>query len=208
MRCASRSRSRRIANSAARRCRAIVALCACVAGASPAAADPETYRVEPQLSSLEFVVTHLGLIRQHGRFGRTEGTIVIDAEQHSGQIELSIDASTIDTGWELRDAWLRGEDMFDVGRFPLMRFRSTHLAFDQDRLVRVTGVLTLHGVTHPITLRIDRLQCANDGDTGRRGCEATATSSIRRSQFGLNYALGWVGDEVDLSFQVAAIRAP
>jgi polyisoprenoid-binding protein YceI len=191
--------------SAARFAGLLLGLCAPFAAA---VGEPESYRVEPQLSSLDFVVTHLGLIRQHGRFGKTEGVIVIDSEQHSGQIELSIDASTIDTGWELRDAWLRGEDMFDVARYPVMHFRSTHLAFAQDRLVGVTGLLTLHGATHPITLRIDRLQCANDADTGRRGCEAIATSTIHRSQFGLTYALGWVGDDVDLSFQVAAIRAP
>jgi polyisoprenoid-binding protein YceI len=175
-----------------------------VAGASAA---PDTYRVDPELSSTEFAVSHLGLSTQHGHFGRMEGTIVIDPEGHSGAVDFVVDATTVDTGWGPRDAWLRGEDMFDVAHYPVMRFRSTQLVFNQDRLIGISGLLTLRDVTRPVILKIERMQCGSDPDDGREGCGAGAVSKIKRSEFGLTYALGLVGDDIDLWFQVTAFRA-
>ncbi len=169
-------------------------------------AAPESYRVEAQMSSTEFAVTHLGLSRQRGRFGRTEGSILIDPQEHSGTIDLVVDARSIDTGWAVRDAWLRGEDMFDVARFPVVHFESTQLVFNQERLIGIAGQLTLHGVTRPVVLKIERMQCGVIPDSGREGCGAGASASIRRSDFGLTYGLGLVGDEIDLTFQVVAYR--
>ena len=169
-------------------------------------AAPESYRVEAQMSSTEFAVTHLGLSRQRGRFGRTEGSILIDPQEHSGTIDLVVDATSIDTGWAVRDAWLRGEDMFDVARFPVVRFESTQLVFNQERLIGISGLLTLHGVTRPVVLKIERMQCGVIPDSGREGCGAGASASIKRSDFGLNYALGLIGDDIDLNFQVVAYR--
>ena len=169
-------------------------------------AAPESYRVEAQMSSTEFAVTHLGLSRQRGRFGRTEGSILIDPQEHSGTIDLVVDATSIDTGWAVRDAWLRGEDMFDVARFPVVRFESTQLVFNQERLIGISGLLTLHGVTRPVVLKIERMQCGVIPDSGREGCGAGASASIKRSDFGLTYALGLIGDDIDLNFQVVAYR--
>lgn len=179
-----------------------------LASGGAALAGPETYRVDPELSSTEFAVGHLGLSTQHGRFGRMEGTIAIDAEEHTGAVDFVVDATTVDTGWRARDAWLRGADMFDVARFPVIRFHSTQLVFNQDRLIGVSGLLTLRNVTRPVDLKIERLQCGRDPDGGREGCGAGAVSTIKRSDFGLTYALGLVGDDIDLSFQVTAFRAP
>ena len=169
-------------------------------------AAPESYRVEAQMSSTEFAVTHLGLSRQYGRFGRTEGSILIDPQEHSGAIDLVVDARSVDTGWSVRDAWLRGEDMFDVAHFPVMHFESTQLVFNQERLIGISGLLTLHGVTRPVVLKIERMQCGVIPDSGREGCGAGASASIKRSDFGLTYALGLIGDDIDLNFQVVAYR--
>jgi polyisoprenoid-binding protein YceI len=173
---------------------------------SSAVAAPDTYRIDTELSSTEFSVSHLGLFKQRGRFGRTEGTIVLDSKEHSGAIDLVVDATSVDTGWGVRDAWLRGENMFDVAHFPVMRFQSTQLVFNGDRLIGISGLLTLHGVTRPVALKIERIECGPESDGGREGCGAGAVSSIKRSEFGLTYALGLVGDEIDLSFQVTAFR--
>lgn len=173
-----------------------------------AAAAPDTYRVDPELSSTEFAVGHLGLLTQRGHFGRMEGTIVIDSEGHTGNIDFTIDATTVDTGWAARDAWLRGQDMFDVARFPMMRFQSTQLVFNQERLIGIAGMLTLRDVTRPVILKIDRMQCGRDPDGERVGCGAGAVSTIKRSEFGLTYALGMVGDDINLSFRVTAFRVP
>jgi polyisoprenoid-binding protein YceI len=176
------------------------------AHAAGAGATPNVYRIEADLSSTEFAVTHLGLSKQHGRFGRTEGTIVLDPEDHAGSIDLVIDARSVDTGWTVRDAWLRGEDMFDVAHYPVMRFHSTQLVFDQSQLIGIMGLLTLRDVTRPVVLTIERMQCGRVPDGGREGCGAGAVSTIKRSDFGMNYAMGLVGDKIDLSFRVTAFR--
>jgi polyisoprenoid-binding protein YceI len=184
----------------------LVAALAALAHGAAATAAPDTYRVDPELSSTEFAVSHLGVFTQRGHFGRMEGTIVIDPEGHTGAIDFVVDATTVDTGWGVRDVWLRGEDMFDVAHYPVMRFRSTQLVFNQDRLIGISGLLTLRDVTRPVILKIDRLQCGSDVDRGRDECGAGAESRIKRSEFGLTYALGLIGDDIDLSFQVTAFR--
>ena len=187
--------------------RAAVAAGLLVAGVAEVAAAPEIFQVEAEASSAEFSVSHFGVFKQRGRFGGTQGTIVLDAEQRSGSVELVIVATSIDTGWHARDEWLRGEEMFDVAHYPVVQFRSTKLVFDEARLTAIAGLLTLHGVTRPIVLKVERMECGSE--TGvHEGCDASAVSTIRRSQFGMDYALGLVSDEVELSLQVSTHRRP
>ncbi|HEX3633186.1 MAG TPA: YceI family protein [Casimicrobiaceae bacterium] len=184
---------------------ALAALLAIVHRAG-AAETLSIYRVDPDLTNAEFAVSHLGLSIQRGHFGRTRGTIAIDSGAHTGRIDFIVDASSIDTGWAARDAFLRGEDMFDTARYPVMRFRSTRLAFDSARLVGVSGELTMHNVTRPVELHVVRLECGKDPESGRDGCGAEVDTTIKRSDFGMNYALGIVGDDIGLSFQVTAFK--
>lgn len=176
--------------------------------AAGAALAPEVYRVDPELTNAQFAVSHMGLSLQRGHFGRTRGTIVLDPEAHTGRIDFVVDASSIDTGWTARDAFLRGEDMFDTRHYPVVRFRSTQLSFDSARLIGVAGELTMHNVTRAVELHVARLDCGKDPDSGREGCGAEVDTVIRRSDFGMNYALGMVGDDIGLSFQVTAFRVP
>ena len=175
-------------------------------GLAEAAETVAIYRVDPDLTSAQFAVSHLGLSLQRGHFGRTRGTIVLDPEAHAGRIDFIVDASSIDTGWAARDAFLRGEDMFDTAHYPVVRFRSTRLAFDSARLVAVSGELTMHNVTRPVELHVARLDCGRDQESGRDGCGAEVETTIKRSEFGMRYALGIVGDDIGLSFQVTAFR--
>jgi polyisoprenoid-binding protein YceI len=176
------------------------------AQAGKAAEAAAIYRVDPDLTSAQFAVSHLGMSMQRGHFGRTRGTIALDPEAHTGRIDFIVDTSSIDTGWAARDAFLRGEDMFDTARYPVVRFRSTRLAFDSAQLVGVSGELTMHDVTRPVELHVTRLDCGTDPESGRDGCGAEVDTTIKRSDFGMRYALGIVGDDVELSFQVTAFR--
>lgn len=177
------------------------------AGAAAGVA-PEVYRVDPELTNAQFAVSHMGMSLQRGHFGRTRGTIVLDPEAHTGRIDFVVDASSVDTGWAARDAFLRGEDMFDTAHYPVVRFRSTRLTFESARLIAVAGELTMHNVTRPVDLHVARLDCGKDPDSGREGCGAEVDTVIKRSDFGMNYALGMVGDDIGLSFQVTAFRVP
>jgi len=210
--CASPFRSRRIANSTTARGFTLAVIVACLAitvvtEASAAGAGQQTYRIEPELTSAEFAVSHLGLSKQRGHFARTRGTIVLDPQAHDGRIDLVIDATSVDTGWPARDEFLKGEDMFDTARFPVVTFRSTQLTFDDSRLVAVAGELTMHNVTRTVVLSVGRIDCGRTPDD-REGCGADVATTIKRSEFGMSYALGLVGDEIDLSFQVTAFRVP
>ncbi|HEX5863733.1 MAG TPA: YceI family protein [Casimicrobiaceae bacterium] len=184
---------------------AIAALLA-FGGAPAVAAAPVVYRIEPESTYAEFAVSHLGLFRQRGHFGLTRGTIVLDPEKHSGSIDFTVDVASIDTGWNLRDEFLRGENMFDAARYPVVRFHSTQLVFDRERLIGVAGDLTLRDVTRPVALKVERLECGREPEGGREGCGAGVATSFKRSEFGMNYALALVGDDIDLSFQVTAFR--
>ncbi|HKW79639.1 MAG TPA: YceI family protein [Casimicrobiaceae bacterium] len=176
--------------------------------AAGAAAAREVYRVDPELTSVVFAVSHNGLSTQRGQFGRTRGTIVLDPQAHSGRIDFVVDAASVDTGWPPRDAFIRGEDMFDSAHYPVVRFRSTSLAYDGDRLIAVAGELTMHSVTRPVELHVVSLDCGKEPDSGREGCGAEVETQIKRSDFGMTYALGIVGDDVGLQFQVTAFRVP
>jgi polyisoprenoid-binding protein YceI len=198
-----RCKSRAIRNS-------LGALALTTAVAAPfAGADPVTYRIDPEFTSTAFSVGQLGgLSEQRGHFGRTVGLIVIDPDWHTGSIEMEVDATSVDTGWGLRDAFLKGEDMFDTERYPRVRFRSTQLTFNGARLIGIAGELSMHNVTRLIELKIVRLDCGSIAVDGRDGCGGEAVTSLRRSDFGMTYALGLIADQIDLSFQVTAFRVP
>jgi polyisoprenoid-binding protein YceI len=164
-----------------------------------------TFRVAPEQTSVSFEVANLGIASQ-GRFDLTSGKIVIDPERRTGSVEFVVDASSIDTGWNLRDAFLKSDLMFDVERYPSIRFHSTRLAYDGERLVAVEGEITMHGVTRPVRFDVTRIECGTDSGIGRNSCDATVTGRISRSAFGMSFAIPLVGDEVALDFSVKAIR--
>lgn len=180
-------------------------LCA-VAAAAPARADTVDYRVDPALTTVEFSVVHLGFLRAQGRFAEVSGRIALDAAAGTGRVELDVGAATVATGWALRDAFLRGERMFDAERHPHVRFRSTRLAFADGRLARVDGDLTLRGVTRPVSLAVAALACSAGRHAGRDGCDAEATGTIRRSEFAMDFAWPLIDDAVELRFAIGATR--
>ena len=175
--------------------------------ASPAArADAGTLLVDSGLTRARFAVEYLGMATAHGRFGRTSGTIYVDAQQKVERIDLAIDTESVDMGWDLRDAFVRSEVMFDAQRFPQLRFRSTHVSYEGARLVGVEGDLTLRGVTRPVRLDVARVECAIRPDDGREACGATVTGRISRRAFGMDFAYPLIGDEVALEFELTAFR--
>lgn len=211
MKSRSRSRSRRIASDrASHTARALLALAAgaAVVYGAGATAGPEVFRIDPALTRAEFGVNHFWVTKLRGSFGRAEGTVVLDADEHAGSIDFSVDASSVETGWSVRDHFIRGENMFDAARYPKVRFRSTQLIFDGVGLIGAAGELTLRNTTRPIALKIERMDCGPEADTGQESCRVAVISSIKRSEFGMKFALPFVGDDIDLSFHLTAHRVP
>lgn len=186
-----------------RRLAACVALLAGLAAAG-AGAQPVHYRLDPAPTRIEFSIVHLGVLRAHGQFTQAIGSIVYDAAAQAGRIELDVAGASISTGWTLRDAFIRGESMFNVERHPVVRFRSTHLVFAGGRLAEVEGEVTLRGVTRPVTLAVTHVDCAGEGPRAR--CIAEADGSLRRRDFGMDFAWPLIGDDVALRFAIVAVR--
>src|SRR5215470_16305916 len=113
---------------------------ATLAAIVPAAArSGDIYRVDPERTSVGFEVSQLGLFTQGGRFGNAHGRIIYDVDTESGSVDLTVETATVDTGWELRDRFVRGEEMLDAAHHPKLEFRSTGMTFAGHKLVAVDG---------------------------------------------------------------------
>ena len=184
-------------------CAGLVGLAAVV----PAAANAQVYRIAADRTTAGFTVSHLGILRQEGQFHRVSGTILLDpARAEGGSIDVAIDLSSVDTGWKLRDDFIRGEDMFDVARYPVMQFRSTHLDYRGRQIVAADGNVTLHGITKPMRLLVQRLECHMNSNDGRESCDAIVSGWLSRREFGMDYAYPFVGDVVTFDFAITAFR--
>jgi polyisoprenoid-binding protein YceI len=184
--------------------------------ASEQAARTTTWTIDPTHTLVEFSARHMMITTVKGRFGDVAGTIIIDdATPDASRVEITIDASSIDTRTEQRDAHLRSADFLDVENYPSVTFRSTAIrgsyAQAGDRF-ELEGELTIRGVTKPVVLDVTFEGTGRDPWGGERA-SFTATASIDRRDFGLtwNQALEagglLVSNEIRLSFDVQAVRA-
>ena len=177
-----------------------------VALTSGTAAWSASYRLDPGHTFPQFEIPHLWLFAERGQFDRAHGTLEFDAEQHTGSLEVVIEAGSLDTGNEERDATLKGPGWFDVSRYPTLSFRSQRFLFEQDRLAAIEGELTMHGVTQPMRLEVDRIKCGSNPLSSKWRCGADARGTLQRSRYGMRSSLPYIGDEVRLRIQVEAYR--
>jgi polyisoprenoid-binding protein YceI len=172
--------------------------------ALPAAAESLT--IDATHTWPRFEVNHLGFSTQIGRFNKTDGKIVIDAAAKTGSIDIKIDTASIDMGMEKWDKHMMSPDFFNVEKFPVIYFKSSKLKFDGDKLVGADGDLTMLGVTKPVSLNISGYRCGNHPMTKKAMCGADVTTSIKRSDFGMGYALPAVGDDIKITIPVEAYK--
>ena len=172
------------------------------------AAAAATFRVATDQTNVGFSVSNFGIGTHEGRFDLTWGKITLDAERHAGSIDFVVDVGSVNTGWELRDTFLKSDLMFDVQRYPSIRFHSTRLDFDGSRIVAVDGEMTLHGVTRPVRFDVTKMECGAETGIGSDGCGASVSGHMSRSAFGMSFAYPLVGDEVALDFSIKAVRVP
>jgi polyisoprenoid-binding protein YceI len=155
---------------------------------APALAAADTYKIEGSHTQSGFAVKHLLISTVRGEFGKTEGTVVIDpADLTRSTVEATIDATTIDTRDAKRDEHLRNADFFDVAKFPRITFKSTKVEKAGEGTLKVTGDLTMKGVTKPVVLTVEgpSAEIKDPWGNTRRGLSATAR--INRKDFGVSY---------------------
>ncbi len=171
------------------------------------AAEPGgAYAIDPVHSSVQFFIGHLGVSELPGRFNSVSGNFTLDPSRpEKSQVSLEIPVSSLDTNHAQRDKDLLGPDFFNAKQFPAMRFVSTGVKPRGAKDYVVTGNLTLHGMTRPVTLAVQRIGAGPDPWGGyRSGYIATAT--LQRSDFGMNYMLEGISDTVKLQLNIEATR--
>jgi len=173
---------------------------------------PTTWNIDPVHTHVQFSVRHMMVSNVKGVFSKTSGTVVLDDSDFTqAQVQVSIEAASLDTREPQRDAHLRSADFLDAEKYPTLTFRSTQISPDGDGY-SMSGDLTIHGVTKPVTFAVEApTPVAKDPWGGtRRGFEATG--EINRKDFGLgwNQALETggvlVGDKIKISLEVELLQ--
>ena len=183
------------------------AMLAFVAGSALAA--PVTYQIDPSHTYPSFEADHFGGVSVwRGKFDKTSGTIVVDKEQGTGTVELTVDTSSIDFGNPKLNEHAKSAEMFDVAKYPTATYTGKISAFKDGMPTQVEGTFTLHGVTKPLTLTINSFKCVTVPLDKKEHCGADASASLNRADYGIAYGdkYGFKMD-VKLKIQVEAIRA-
>jgi len=182
----------------------LFALALVVAAASASAAD--TYSVDPNHTHATFAFQHLGFSTFHGKLPAKSGTIVLDRAQKTGTVDVQFDVKAIATGVPKFDDHLRSKDFFEADKHATASFKSNKVSFNGENPATVAGDLTIKGVTKPVTLQITGFKCGQHPMAKVAACGANATAKIKRSDFGLSYALPAVPDEIGLDIEVEAMQ--
>lgn len=171
-------------------------------------ASAQVYNVEPGHTYPSFEADHMGLSFWRGKFTKTSGKITLDrGSKTGGSVEITIDASSVDFGHAKMNEKARGEEMFNVAKFPAISYKSTALRFDGDKLVGVDGDMTMLGVTKPMALTITHFKCMIHPLLKREVCGADAHGRFDRSDYGMNIGLPRFSPEIKLAIQVEAVKA-
>jgi polyisoprenoid-binding protein YceI len=171
-----------------------------------AAAAPVTYTVDPDHTYPSFEADHMGISVWRGKMTKTSGTIVYDKSNGSGSVDITIDPDSIDFGQKQLNNWARGEQFFNTGEFPTARYMGRFDSPSNGVPTRVTGQLTLHGVTRPVNLDIAWIKCTTHPLFKREVCGADASGTFNRDEFklGAGKDYGFKMD-VNLRIQVEAL---
>ena len=171
-----------------------------------------TWKIDPSHSEADFAIKHMAISTVHGTFRGVSGNLRFDpSEITASSVEATIDVKTVNTGVDARDSHLRGPEFFDTDKFPTMTFKSTSVKKTGDGF-DVYGDLTLHGVTKPVTLRLESPGKPQTDPKGQQHAGFTATTTVNRKDFGLLYAQktsggdAMLGDDVKIELNIEAIR--
>ena len=165
----------------------------------------DTFKIDPVHSSVGFSVMHLGVTNVYGRFNDISGAVVFDKDNvANSSVELSVPIESIDTHVAKRDQHLKSPDFFDAKQFPTMTFKSTKVEGSGDTF-KVTGDFTLHGVTKSLTVDFKK-GSESKGMQGEIRGGGETRFSIKRSDFGMKFMAGALGDEVNIVLSLEGIK--
>jgi polyisoprenoid-binding protein YceI len=180
----------------------------------PAAAATSNWQVDPAHTAAQFSVRHLAISTVRGQFKNVSGTVVLDeSDVTKSKVDITIDTTTVDTGEPKRDGHLKSPDFFDVAKFPTMTFKSKKVEQAGAGKLKITGDLTIRGVTKEVVLDVDGPSAAVKDPWGNQRAAANATTKVNRQDFGVKWNATMdnggvvVGDEVSITIDVEMTKA-
>jgi len=179
----------------------------------PAGAATSDWKIDPQHSSAQFSVRHMAISTVRGAFSKVTGTILLDDNDITkSTVDVTIDASTVDTREPDRDKDLRSEKFFDVAHYPSITFKSKRVQQVATGKLKVTGDLTIHGTTKEVVLDVEGPTASVKDPWGNVRAAVTATTKVNRQDFGVKWNATLdnggvvVGDDVNITIDVEMIK--
>jgi polyisoprenoid-binding protein YceI len=178
---------------------------ACAAGGA-ALAKPVTYTMDPAHTYPSFEADHMGLSKWRGKIDRSHGTVVLDKQAQTGKIDVTMDMTTVDFGYEpLNEHVKAAANLFDTKKYPTAHYTGKLVDWKDGVPTAADGTLTWHGVTKPVNLKIDSFKCVpSPFSKGKERCGANAVAHLQRDDFGADLGKGAFNMGVTLRIQVEA----
>jgi len=186
----------------------IYALLVAFLGVASATAASTTYSVDPDHTHPSFEVDHFGgLSTWRGTFKKTSGTVELDTVAGTGTVDVLIDTTTVDFAHDKLNAHVSSPEMLDVSKYPTAEYKGKFVEFANGAPKTISGNLTLHGVTKPVTLNINSFKCIEHPMLKKQVCGADASGTFNRADFGVNYGQQYgFKQDVLLRIQVEGIK--
>ncbi len=176
--------------------------------ASPAFAEAEKYVLDSSHSQIIFSYNHIGFSTTYGMFSGFEGEIMFDAEDAAkSSVTVSMPVASMFTGWEQRDGHFMSDDFFGASGEDLVTFTSTSIEVTGDNTANITGDLAMNGMTKPVVLAATLNKIGQHPMAGKAWAGFDATTTVKRSDFGLGAFAPAVSDEVEIQISIEAMKA-
>ena len=172
----------------------------------PAAAQAsESYQLDPNHTNILWHASHFGFSSPSGRFGIKDGKLSLDDQKpENSVIDVTIDTTSLVTGIDKFNEHLKSKDFLDAEKYPTAEFKSTKVEKTGDNTAKVTGDLTLHGVTKPVTLDVTLNKEGEHPMTHKKAAGFSASATIKRSDFGITMGVPNVSDDVEINIEAEA----
>ena len=183
---------------------AIAAVVVCVG----AQAQSAVYKIDPSHTRAMWEAKHFGTSTNRGHWDKTDGEITLYKAAKTGKVDVTIDMNSVNTGVAPFNTHLKGADFFDVTNHPTARFVGDKLKFDGDKLVEVTGNMTIRGKTNPATLKAVNYNCFEHPRLKREVCGGDFETVVKRSAYDVNWGLAekFTSDDIKVTIQAEAIK--
>lgn len=176
------------------------------AACGQAMAAPVSYDIDPTHTYPSFEADHMGISYWRGKFNKTSGTLVLDKEGATGSVDVKIDVASVDFGLDAMNEHALSPEFFDSAKYPQAAYKGKLVDFVGGAPTRVVGDLTLHGVTRPVELKINRFKCIPHPMFKRDLCGADASAVFKRDEFGLSAGKDYgFSMDVNLRIQMEAV---